>query len=88
MQTVAAWAERRRGRFRRLSGQLLPQLPVVDRPLLGIQQAHPGRGDFVEQTLRMLALLARLERPQNGHPLIGGVGDRVEVVFKQTDAQQ
>ena len=52
------------------------------------QQTELRRRDFVQQPLRFRAVFTRLKRPQQHHPLIGGVLDNVRAGFKRSHAQQ
>jgi len=68
--------------------QLFAQGPVVGGLLLRAQQAEPGRGHLVEQSLRWLALLARLESAQMDHALVGSVVDGLGLVLEGLEPQQ
>ena len=82
-------AGRRRGRWRGLRLlERLSQLPVIRGLLLRVEQANPCRRHLVQQPLRLLRVLARLERPQMGHPLVGGVLDHRGVVLERRYGQQ
>ena len=96
-QTVLAQLAGRREGFRRgkagvagdgLGGERLLELAVVRGLLVPVQEANPGPGDFVEQLDRLGGVLANLEGPQVGHPLVGRVVDGVGVVGEKRDSQQ
>ncbi len=65
-----------------------PQQGVVTGPATRVHQREPGRGHLVQQPLRVCRMGTRLEAPQVGHTLIGGVGDDVRVGLEAGNPQQ
>ncbi len=70
------------------SGELPVQLIVVLRLLGSVQQTNSRRGNLIEDFLGEGRVLARLERPDVRHPLVGGTRNHVGIVLEYVNPKQ
>ena len=83
-----AWRGGGRRRGRSSLSQFRPQPLVVFFLLFRTKQTNLGRRNLVQQLLRQLGMLARLQRPQVDHPLVGRGLDHVRIAFERIDRKQ